>query len=152
MCVLVAQSCPTLCNPIECSPPGPSVHEILQARTLEWVATSFSKRNYRKKQSEVAQSCPTLCDPRDCSLPVSSIHGVLIQARVLEWAAFPSPKDLSVPTWFRVSQGCTILYGLHPPHFPCVFSSWWVPRCPPTYIITADCSEHLWRAQASPCT
>ena len=37
------QSCPTLCNPMDCSPPGFSVHGILQARTLEWVAISFSK-------------------------------------------------------------------------------------------------------------
>ena len=81
MCVLVAQLCTTLCNPIDCSPPGPSVHGILQARTLEQVAISFSKRNYRKKESEVAQSCPTLCDPMDCSLPSSSIHAVS-QARV----------------------------------------------------------------------
>ena len=36
------QSCPTLCNPIESSPPGSSVPGILQARTLEWVAISFS--------------------------------------------------------------------------------------------------------------
>ena len=35
------QSCPTLCDPIDGSPPGSSVPEILQARTLEWVAISF---------------------------------------------------------------------------------------------------------------
>ena len=40
--VLVAQSCPTLCNHVNCGPPGPSVHEILQARILEWVALSSS--------------------------------------------------------------------------------------------------------------
>ena len=33
------QSCPTLCDPIDCSPPGASVHGILQARILEWVAS-----------------------------------------------------------------------------------------------------------------
>ena len=38
------QSCPTLCNPIDGSPPGSSVHRILQARILEWVAISFSER------------------------------------------------------------------------------------------------------------
>ena len=38
----VAQSCPTLCNPIDCSPPGSSVHGISQARILKWVAISFS--------------------------------------------------------------------------------------------------------------
>ena len=37
------QSCPTLCDPIEGSPQGSPVPEILQARTLEWVAISFSK-------------------------------------------------------------------------------------------------------------
>ena len=36
------QSCPTLCDPIDGSPPGPTVPAILQARTLEWVAISFS--------------------------------------------------------------------------------------------------------------
>ena len=36
------QSCPTLCSPTEGSPPGSSVHGILQARTLEWVAIAFS--------------------------------------------------------------------------------------------------------------
>ena len=38
----VAQSCPTLCNPMDCSLPGFSVHGIFQARVLEWVSTSFS--------------------------------------------------------------------------------------------------------------
>ena len=41
--VLVAQSCPTLSNPMDCSPPGNSVHRILQARILEWVAISFPR-------------------------------------------------------------------------------------------------------------
>ena len=41
--VLVAQSCPTLCNPIDCSPQGYSVHGILQARILEWVAVPFCR-------------------------------------------------------------------------------------------------------------
>ena len=41
--VLVAQSCPTLCDPMDCSPQGSSVHGILQARILEWVAISFSR-------------------------------------------------------------------------------------------------------------
>ena len=44
-CMLVAQSCPTLCNPMDCSPPGSSVHGILQARKLEWVAIPFSRQS-----------------------------------------------------------------------------------------------------------
>ena len=41
-CVLVAQSCLTLSDPMDCRPPGSSVHGILQARILEWVAILFS--------------------------------------------------------------------------------------------------------------
>ena len=39
----VAQSCPTLCGPMDCSPPDSSIHEIFQARVLEWVGISFSR-------------------------------------------------------------------------------------------------------------
>ena len=54
----------------------------------------------------VAQLCPTLCDPRDCSPPGSSAHGIL-QARILEWVAFPSPRDLLDPwieAWSLILQ------------------------------------------------
>ena len=40
---LVTQSCPTLCSPVDCSPQGSSVHGIVQARILGWVAISFSR-------------------------------------------------------------------------------------------------------------
>ena len=43
----VAQSCPTLCDPVGCSLPGFSVHGILQARILEWVTISFSRGSSR---------------------------------------------------------------------------------------------------------
>ena len=39
--MLCAQSCPTLCDPVDCSPPGSSAHGILQARVLEWGAIAF---------------------------------------------------------------------------------------------------------------
>ena len=42
------QSCPTLCNPMDCSLPGSSVHVIFQARTLEWGASAFSRENSMK--------------------------------------------------------------------------------------------------------
>ena len=45
--VLVAQLCPTLCNPMDCSPPGSSIHGILPARILEWVAIPFSRGSFR---------------------------------------------------------------------------------------------------------
>ena len=45
--VLVAQLCLILCDPVDSSPLGSSVHEILQARILKWVAISFSRMNRR---------------------------------------------------------------------------------------------------------
>ena len=81
------QSCPTLCDPIDGSPPtrlprpwdspgkntGVGCHFLLQCVKV-------------KSEREVIQSCPTLRDPLDCSPPGSSIHGIF-QARVLEWVA-----------------------------------------------------------------
>ena len=46
---LAAQSCPTLCNFMDCSPPGSPVHGILQARILEWVAIPFSRGSSRPR-------------------------------------------------------------------------------------------------------
>ena len=69
------QLCPALCDPIDSLLPGSPVPGILQARTLEWVAISFSVVKV-KSESEVAQSCPTLSDPMNCSLPGSSVHGI----------------------------------------------------------------------------
>ena len=53
--VLVVQSCPTLCDSMDCSLPGSSVHGILQARILEWDAVSFFKR-YSQPRDKVTQS------------------------------------------------------------------------------------------------
>ena len=53
---LVAQSCPTLCNPMDCSLPGSSIHGILQARILEWVAMNSSRRSFQPKgQTQVSR-------------------------------------------------------------------------------------------------
>ena len=79
----VAQSCLTLCDHLDCSLPGSSIHGIFQARVLEWVAISFYNACMHAKS---LQSCPTLCDPIDSSLPGSSVPGIL-QGRTLEWAA-----------------------------------------------------------------
>ena len=75
-----AQSCPTLHDPMDYSPPGFSIHGIFQARVLEWGAIAFSAA------AKSLQSCPTLCDPIDGSPPGSPIPGIL-QARTLEWVA-----------------------------------------------------------------
>ena len=78
----VAQSCPTLSDPMDCSLPGSSIHGILQAKNTG-VGCHFLVQCMKvKSEREVAQSCSTLSDPMDCSLPGSSIHGIF-QARVL---------------------------------------------------------------------
>ena len=63
------QSCLTLCDPIDGSPPGSTVPGILQARTL-----SFSNACMHAK---ALQSCLTLCDRMDSSPPGSSVHRIL---------------------------------------------------------------------------
>ena len=74
VCAKSLQSCLTLPDPINCSPPGSSVPGILQARILEWVAISFSNACMHAKS---LQLCLTLCAPVDSSPPVSSDHRIL---------------------------------------------------------------------------
>ena len=82
------QSCPTLCDPIDGSPPGsPRPWDSPGKNT--GVGCHFPLQSMKvKSESEAAQSCPTLSDPMDCSLPGSSIHGIF-QARVLQWGVLP---------------------------------------------------------------
>ena len=88
------QSCLTLCDPMDGSPPDSTIPGIFQAGTLEWVCHFLLQCMKVKSESEVAQSCLTLSDPTDCSPPGSSVHGIF-QARVLEWGAiaFSDPKS-----------------------------------------------------------
>ena len=104
------QSCRTLCDPIDGSPPGSTIPGILQARTLEWVAISFSNAwKWKVKVKSVVQSCPTLSDPMDCSPPGSSIHGVF-QARLLEWVANAFPVCICMYIYIYIPS----LLNLHP--------------------------------------
>ena len=61
---LVIKSCPALCNPMDCSPPGSSVHGILQARMLEWVAISFSREGNTRCSLISLVSVPGLSLPK----------------------------------------------------------------------------------------
>ena len=71
-CCLVAQSCLTLCSPMDCSLPGSPVHGILQARILEWVAISFSRESSwlkdRTQVSCIASGFFTVRATREASL------------------------------------------------------------------------------------
>ena len=60
----IAQSCPTLCDPMDCGPRGSSVHGIFQARVVEWVAISFSResswpRNWTQVSGIVGRPLPS---------------------------------------------------------------------------------------------
>ena len=111
-------------DPLDCSPPGSSVHGILQARILQWVAIPFSRGSSQPRDwtqdscitgrcfiiwttreapkelhaaaAKSLQSCPTLCNPRDSSQPGSSVPGIL-QAGALEWVAI---SFSIVPSYF----------------------------------------------------
>ena len=58
VCVSVAQLCPTICDPMDCSPSGSSVHGIPQARILEWIAIPFS-RGISQPRDRTKVSCIT---------------------------------------------------------------------------------------------
>ena len=73
------QSCPTLCNPIDGSPPGSPVLTTNHKKSRH---LSFSAFNVCVL---VSQSCLILCNRMDCSLPGSSVHGIL-QTRILEYS------------------------------------------------------------------
>ena len=57
----VTQSCPTLCNPMDCSLPGSLVHGIFQARILEWVAISFSRGSFQPRDRTQVSSIVGRC-------------------------------------------------------------------------------------------
>ena len=85
------QSCLTLCDPIDGSPPG-SPHPWDSPGKNTGVGCHFLLQCMKvKSESEVAQWHLTLSDPMDCSPPGSSVHGIF-QARVLEWGAIAFSK------------------------------------------------------------
>ena len=92
----VAQSCLTLCDPVDCSLPGSSIHGILQARILEWVAISFSRGSSR---------------PRDWT-QVSCIVGRCFNL----WTTREAPQEVLIlgPTW-----DASVYSFIH----PCLFKS-----------------------------
>ena len=118
------QSCPTLCNPIDSSPPGSPVPGILQARTLEWVAIFFSNAWKWKVKVKSLSRIWLLAIPWTAAyqaslsmgfsrqeywsgLPLPSpwphiVHGIL-QVRILEWVAFSFSRGSSQPRdWTQV--------------------------------------------------
>ena len=67
--VLVTQSCPTLCDPMDCSSPGSSVHGILQARILEWVAVPSSRGSSQPRDGTQVSMPPAVAGTFFTTLP-----------------------------------------------------------------------------------
>ena len=57
---ILAYSCPTLCNPVDCIPPGSSVHEIFHARILEWAVISYSRESSKPGNKSSSLASPAL--------------------------------------------------------------------------------------------
>ena len=103
------QSCPTLCDPTDSSPPGSHPWDSPGKNT--GVGCHFLLQCMKvKSESEVAQSCLTLYDPMDCSLPASSVHGIS-QARVLEWVAIAFSPNKFIPSQGKGPNGIFQLYN-----------------------------------------
>ena len=143
------QSCLTL-QPHGCSPPGSSVHRILQARILEWVAIPFFRGIFLTQGLKTCVSCiagrfftiwttreapvdgyvckitsvvSNFYDPMNCSPLGTSVHGIL-QARIVEQAAISSSRDLPHPGIEPISLASPALQAgsssTEPPGKPCL--------------------------------
>ena len=87
MCAKSLQSCPTLYDPMDCSPPGSSVHGTLQARKLEWVAIPFSRGSSQPRgQTWVSRNMQILAVVETFS------HGEVISSG-LEGLILPNPPS-----------------------------------------------------------
>ena len=96
------QSCPTLCDAIDSSPPGSPIPEIPQARTLEWVAISFSNAWQWKVKVKSLSRVRLLATPRTAAYQAPLSMGF---SRQEYWSGvpLPSPKETLVPLypWFQ---------------------------------------------------
>ena len=134
------QSCPTLCNPMDGSPPGSPVPGILQARTLEWVAISFSNALKWKVKVKSLSRVRLLATPWIAAYQAPPgifpwiffawiSHGIahgIFQARVLEWGAIAFSESaigihISSSSWTSLPPHPQLThFGLHraPSSFP----------------------------------
>ena len=123
---LVAQSCPTLCDPVECSPQSTSVHGIIQARILEWVAMPSSSGSFQPRDqtqvSHIAGRVFTIWAPRKPTITgvgiLSLLQGnfptqELNQGLLLQVDSLPAELPVGIPNAPEFSR---ILFGFLGPH------------------------------------
>ena len=90
----VAQSCLTLSDPMDCSPPGSSVHGIFQARVLEWVAIAFSEFIYFNWRLIILQYCSGFCHT---STWISHGHTSVPHPETVPPTSLPIPSFWVIP-------------------------------------------------------
>ena len=93
----VTQSCPTLCNPVDCSPPASSVHGVLQARILEWVSIS-SSRGSSWLRDQTLVSCVS-CIGRQIFFPPLSHPG-----SPLPWLNGDNNQTNFIVLWWKLNE------------------------------------------------
>ena len=119
-CVLVTQSSPALCDPMDCSSPGSSVNRIPQARILEWVAVPFSKRSFQLRDwtwvSQIAVRFFTIWATREAILKwLSAIKDFLPLDKLSSIISYSSWLWISfLHLWSFFSQ------AFHKVSFPCL--------------------------------
>ena len=98
--IYITQSSPTLCNPMDCSPPGCSVHRIFQARILEWVVTSFSRGSFPPRERTLTSSNTgrlfTVWVTREEKITLTLHRKVIWQHTRLSTETIPVPTGLEM--------------------------------------------------------
>ena len=116
---LVARLCPALCNPMDCSPPGSSVHGILQARTLEWVAMPSSRGSSQPRDgtcvSNTAARFFTTAPPGNPPCKQTAPRAFWGEQRRMResWASLEGSGGPRDPGLRRNSLVCSFVWG-HP--------------------------------------
>ena len=105
-CCKSLQSCPTLCDPIDGSPPGSSICGILQARTLEWVAISFSNAWKWKVKVKLLSRVRLLVTPWTAAHQAPLPMGF---SRQEYWSGVPLPSPVSTTWAFKPTFTCLYL-------------------------------------------
>ena len=105
------QSCPTLCDPMDGSPPGSPVPEILQARTLEWVAIFFFKAWNWKVKVKSFSHVWLLATPWTAALQAPPSRGV---SRQKHWSGVPLPSTNPQTHWEYLKQIIYFISSFHP--------------------------------------
>ena len=124
------QSCLTLCDPVDGSPPGSPIPGILQARILEWVAISSLNAWKWKMKVKSLSRVGLFATPMDCSPPGSSVHGIF-QARVLEWGAIAfstlhlyHPQNYHPTNWVQNEIHSRSVGWIHEEAWLCSLTEW----------------------------